>query len=148
MDRLHRNDGKGGGPVLGNDEAGYGWTTYPERLEKAGVSWRIYQDVGDGLDAAGGWGWIQDAYRGNYGDNSLLYFNQYRDAAPGDPLYDKARTGTDAARARASSTGSRPTSRAANSRRSPGSSPPRPSPSTPTGPPTTAPGTSPRSWTR
>ncbi|GHD92152.1 phosphocholine-specific phospholipase C [Streptomyces naganishii] len=90
------NDGKGGGPVLGNDEAGYGWTTYPERLEKAGVSWRIYQDVGDGLDAAGGWGWIQDAYRGNYGDNSLLYFNQYRNAAPGDPLYDKARTGTDA----------------------------------------------------
>jgi phospholipase C len=90
------NDGSGGGPVLGNDEAGYHWTTYPERLEKAGVSWKIYQDVGDGLDAAGGWGWIQDAYRGNYGDNSLLYFDQYRDAEPGDPLYDKARTGTDA----------------------------------------------------
>ncbi|MDT0433101.1 MULTISPECIES: phosphocholine-specific phospholipase C [Streptomyces] len=92
------NDGKGGGPVLGNDEAGYGWTTYPERLEAAGVSWKIYQDVGDGLDAAGGWGWISDAYRGNYGDNSLLYFNQYRNAKPGDPLYDKARTGTDARR--------------------------------------------------
>ncbi|MET9381200.1 phosphocholine-specific phospholipase C [Streptomyces sp. NPDC002928] len=90
------NDGQGGGPVLGNDEAGYGWTTYPERLEQAGVSWKIYQDVGDGLDAAGSWGWIPDAYRGNYGDNSLLYFNQYRDAKPGDPLYDKARTGTDA----------------------------------------------------
>src|SRR5947199_344389 len=66
------NDGTGGGPVLGNDEAGYGWTTYPERLEKAGVSWKIYQDAGDGLDAAGGWGWIQDAYRGNYGGNPLL----------------------------------------------------------------------------
>ncbi|MET7442297.1 phosphocholine-specific phospholipase C [Streptomyces sp. NPDC005496] len=90
------NDGKGGGPVLGNDEVGYDWTTYPERLEKAGVSWKIYQDVGDGLDANGSWGWIQDAYRGNYGDNSLLYFNQYRNARPGDPLYDKARTGTDA----------------------------------------------------
>ncbi|MFK0108294.1 phosphocholine-specific phospholipase C [Streptomyces sp. NPDC091217] len=90
------NDGQGGGPVLGNDEAGYGWTTYPERLEKAGVSWKIYQDVGDGLDANGGWGWIQDAYRGNYGDNSLLYFKQYQNAQPGDPLYDKARTGTDA----------------------------------------------------
>ncbi|MBY8866576.1 phosphocholine-specific phospholipase C [Streptomyces sennicomposti] len=90
------NDGQGGGPVLGNDEAGYGWTTYPERLEKAGVSWKIYQDVGDDLDAAGGWGWINDAYRGNYGDNSLLYFDQYRNAQPGDPLYDKARTGTDA----------------------------------------------------
>ncbi|KNX38914.1 phosphocholine-specific phospholipase C [Luteipulveratus halotolerans] len=90
------NDGKGGGPVLGNNEAGYDWTTYPERLQAAGVSWKIYQDVGDGLDAAHGWGWIEDAYRGNYGDNSLLYFNQYRNAQPGNPLFDKARTGTDA----------------------------------------------------
>ncbi|WP_328906444.1 phospholipase C, phosphocholine-specific [Streptomyces sp. NBC_00234] len=89
------NDGKGGGPVLGNEEAGYGWTTYPERLEQAGVSWKVYQDIGDGLDAAGSWGWIDDAYRGNYGDNSLLYFDKYRNAVPGDPLYDKARTGTD-----------------------------------------------------
>ncbi|MFG2404590.1 phosphocholine-specific phospholipase C [Streptomyces brevispora] len=89
------NDGTGGGPVLGNDEAGYGWTTYPERLEKAGVSWKIYQDIGDGLDAAGSWGWINDAYRGTYGDNSLLYFNSYRNAKPGEPLFDKARTGTD-----------------------------------------------------
>ncbi|MEU3700308.1 phosphocholine-specific phospholipase C [Streptomyces griseoviridis] len=90
------NDGKGGGPVLGNDELGYDWTTYPERLEAAGISWKVYQDIGDGLDAQGSWGWISDAYRGNYGDNSLLYFNKYRDAKPGDPLYDKARTGTDA----------------------------------------------------
>ncbi|WP_030440383.1 phosphocholine-specific phospholipase C [Actinoplanes subtropicus] len=88
------NDGKGGGPVVTNDELGYGWTTYPERLEAAGVSWKIYQDAGDGLDAAGSWGWTSDAYIGNYGDNSLLYFNQYRNAAPGSPLYDKARTGT------------------------------------------------------
>ncbi|MFC8245881.1 phosphocholine-specific phospholipase C [Streptomyces chartreusis] len=90
------NDGTGGGPVLGNDELGYGWTTYPERLEQAGISWKIYQDIGDGLDAAGSWGWISDAYRGNYGDNSLLYFNKYRSAKAGEPWYDKARTGTDA----------------------------------------------------
>jgi phospholipase C len=90
------NDGTGGGPVLGNDELGYSWTTYPERLEKAGVSWKIYQDAGDGLDSAGSWGWTNDAYIGNYGDNSLLYFDQYRNAKPGDPLYDKARTGTNA----------------------------------------------------
>ncbi|MFD9906968.1 phosphocholine-specific phospholipase C [Streptomyces sp. NPDC059063] len=88
------NDGTGGGPVLGNQEAGYGWTTYAERLEKAGISWKVYQDIGDGLDAAGKWGWIEDAYRGNYGDNSLLYFNTFRSAKPGDPLHDKARTGT------------------------------------------------------
>ncbi|GII30067.1 phosphocholine-specific phospholipase C [Planotetraspora mira] len=88
------NDGVGGGPVLGNDEAGYGWTTYPERLQQAGVSWKIYQDVGDGLNAAGSWGWTSDPYIGNYGDNSLLYFTKYRNARPGDPLYDRARTGT------------------------------------------------------
>ncbi|MFI1110293.1 MULTISPECIES: phosphocholine-specific phospholipase C [Streptomyces] len=90
------NDGTGGGPVIDNAEKGYGWTTYPERLEEAGVSWKVYQDIGDGLDAEGKWGWIDDAYRGTYGDNSLLYFNSYRNAQPGDPLYDKARTGTDA----------------------------------------------------
>ncbi|MWA05613.1 phospholipase C, phosphocholine-specific [Actinomadura sp. LD22] len=90
------NDGAGGGPVLANDEAGYDWTTYPERLEKAGISWKIYQDAGDGLDAAGSWGWTNDPYIGNYGDNSLLYFNNYRNAKPGDPLFDKARTGTNA----------------------------------------------------
>jgi phospholipase C len=89
------NDGAGGGPVITNDELGYSWTTYPERLERAGISWKIYQDIGVGLDAAGSWGWTEDAYIGNYGDNSLLYFNQYRTAAPGNPLYDKARTGTD-----------------------------------------------------
>ncbi|MFI0897591.1 phosphocholine-specific phospholipase C [Streptomyces sp. NPDC020983] len=91
------NDGRGAGPVVDNSELGYSWTTYPERLERAGISWKVYQDVGDGLDAAHSWGWIQDAYRGNYGDNSLLYFDNYRNARPGDPLYEKARTGTNAA---------------------------------------------------
>ena len=37
-----------------------------------------------------------DPYIGNYGDNSLLYFNKYRNAAPGSPLFEKARTGTKA----------------------------------------------------
>jgi phospholipase C len=84
------NDGRGGGPVLDNSEAGYDWSTYPERLQKAGVSWKIYQDAGAGLDAAHYWGWGDDAYIGNYGDNSLLYFHQYQSAQPGDPLYDGA----------------------------------------------------------
>jgi phospholipase C len=91
------NDGGGGGPVIDNAEAGYSWTTFPEVLEAAGVSWRVYQDIGVGLDAAGGWGNTQDAYIGNYGDNSLLFFNQYRNAQPGNALYDKARTGTNIA---------------------------------------------------
>jgi phospholipase C len=91
------NDGNGGGPVIDNAEAGYAWSTYPEVLEAAGISWKIYQDVGTGLDANGSWGWTQDAYIGNYGDNSLLYFNQYRNAQLGSPLYQKARTGTNVA---------------------------------------------------
>ena len=89
------NDGQGGGPVIANDELGYGWQTYPERLQAAGVSWKIYQDAGDGLDAAGYWGWTSDPYIGNYGDTSLLYFFNYQNAAPGSPLYQAARTGTD-----------------------------------------------------
>jgi phospholipase C len=91
------NDGTGGGPVIDNAEAGYDWSTYPERLQAAGVSWRIYQDAGEGLDAAGFWGWTGDnPYIGNYGDNSLLYFHQYQNAQPGDPLYQGARIGTNA----------------------------------------------------
>ena len=89
------NDGKDGGPVIANDELGYGWQTYPERLETAGISWKIYQDIGEGLDKAGVWGFTSDPYIGNYGDNSLLYFFNYQNAAPGSPLYERARTGTD-----------------------------------------------------
>ena len=86
-----------GGPVIDNAEAGYGWSTYPERLERAGISWKIYQDIGLGLDAAGKWGQTEDAYIGNYGDNSLLYFHQYQNAPPGSALYEKARRGTNIA---------------------------------------------------
>ena len=91
------NDGMGGGPVVDNAETGYGWTTFPEILEKAGIAWKVYQDIGTGLDAAGSWGNVTDAYIGTYGDNSLLYFDQYRNAAPGSALYEKARTGTNVA---------------------------------------------------
>ena len=88
------NDGLGGGPVVNNDEAGYGWTTYPELLEKAGISWKLYQDVGSGLTAEHGWGDDgKDPYSGNYGDNALLYFNEYRNAPHQSPLAQKARTG-------------------------------------------------------
>ncbi len=83
------------GPVVNNAEKSYGWTTYPERLQAAGITWKIYQDIGHGLNAAGAWGWDgSNPYIGNYGDNSLLYFANYQNAQPGDPLYDRARTGT------------------------------------------------------
>jgi phospholipase C len=92
------NDGNSGGPVLDNAEAGYDWSTYPELLEKAGISWKIYQDVGDGLDAADFWGFTDDAYIGNFGDNSLLYFHQYQNAPDTSPLAEKARVGTNIAK--------------------------------------------------
>jgi phospholipase C len=89
------NDSSGGGPVIDNAELGYGWSTYPERLQNAGISWKIYQDIGDGLDAPDFWGWTGNApYRGNYGDNSLLYFFQYQNAPAGSPLANGAKVGT------------------------------------------------------
>lgn len=42
------------------DHAGYGWTCYPERLAKAGVDWRIYQE------------WD------NYTDNAVEYFATFK----------------------------------------------------------------------
>jgi phospholipase C len=92
------NDGKGGGPVLDDAELGYDWSTYPEVLRDAGISWKVYQDVGQGLDAAHAWGWGDDAFIGNFGDNSLLYFHQYQNAQPGNPLFEGARRGTEIAR--------------------------------------------------
>jgi phospholipase C len=91
------NDGSGGGPVIDNAELGYGWSTYPELLQNAGITWKIYQDIGDGLNAQNFWGWTSDAYIGNYGDNSLLYFVQYQNAPAGSPLANGAKTGTNIA---------------------------------------------------
>jgi len=88
------NDGAAGGPEITNAELGYDWSTYPERLERAGISWKVYQDVGLGLDAAGFWGFTADPFIGNFGDNSLLYFHQYQNAAAGSPLAERARSGT------------------------------------------------------
>jgi len=88
------NDGRAGGPVITNAEAGYDWTTFPERLTQAGIGWKVYQDVGVGLNAPGYWGWTSDPYIGNYGDNSLLYFRQFQNAPDGSPLAAAARTGT------------------------------------------------------
>jgi phospholipase C len=58
------------------DFAAFRWTTYPERLEKAGVSWKVYQE----LD--------------NFGDNPLSCFAAYRGDQTND-LCRKARSFTD-----------------------------------------------------
>jgi phospholipase C len=76
-------DGKQGGPATFNPDdynPVYSWTTYPERLQTAGVSWQVYanHEVGDeGGDA----GWV-----GDYGDNPLWLFDAYHQAlASPDP---------------------------------------------------------------
>ncbi|MGO4331643.1 phosphocholine-specific phospholipase C [Cupriavidus sp. 2TAF22] len=62
--------GANGGPVIDNSgdsmgasTGGYRWTTYPERLQAAGVSWKVYQNMPD-----------------NFTDNPLAGFVQYRKA--------------------------------------------------------------------
>jgi phospholipase C len=54
---------------------GYTWTTYPERLEKAGVTWRVYQ---------GGTG-EPGSPTDNYTDNSLEFFAAYQVQEGADP---------------------------------------------------------------
>jgi phospholipase C len=66
--------GVAGGPVYGNyvPPEGYSWTTYPELLTDAGVTWKVYQEVD------------------NYGMNVLEYFDQYQNASVSSPLYQNA----------------------------------------------------------
>jgi phospholipase C len=93
------SDGLGAGPVTYNglsvNNAYFIWQTFPEVLQAAGVSWKIYQDLAGATfspDFGDGTG---NSFAGNYTDNSMLYFNQYATAAPGTPLFDNAATGTE-----------------------------------------------------
>lgn len=49
--------------TIGSSKTGYDWTTYPERLQEAGVTWKVYQNMPD-----------------NFTDNPLAGFKQYRAA--------------------------------------------------------------------
>ena len=76
--RLHAFTGSNGlsvgqAAVLDNTEpsAGFHWITYAERLQAAGVSWRVYQQSN------------------NFDDNALAWFASFKDAKPGQPLYDQ-----------------------------------------------------------
>jgi phospholipase C len=70
-------EGRHGGPDYDNQaysdpNTSYTWKTYPERLTKAGVSWRVYHETDD------------------FDDNALKYFAAYQQAKPGSALYDNA----------------------------------------------------------
>ncbi len=55
-------------------EGGMKWTTFPERLEQAGVSWKFYQNE---LSQTGGMNGKERAWLSNFGCNVLEYFDQY-----------------------------------------------------------------------
>ncbi len=68
-------DGTGGGPITDNspahDNVTLSWTTYPERLQRAGVSWQVYQE------------------EDNYDDNALAWFKQFASAPATSPLWQR-----------------------------------------------------------
>ena len=61
---------KAGGPVIDDRKTRFGWETYPERLERAGVGWRLYADAAS-RPASG-----------------LASFVQFQEAARPHPLWD------------------------------------------------------------
>ena len=65
-------DGLAGGPALNNAGNAYAWESYPERLEKAGISWRVYHDFDD------------------YDCNVLKHMVQYQRAPRGSALRENA----------------------------------------------------------
>ncbi|HSU65365.1 MAG TPA: alkaline phosphatase family protein, partial [Tepidisphaeraceae bacterium] len=72
-------DGAHGGPVIGNKRPKTGvkaftWKTYPERLEEAGIPWKVYQQ------------------KDNYGCNMLENFHQFRESPMDSPLRLKGAT--------------------------------------------------------
>ncbi|MFE2729088.1 phosphocholine-specific phospholipase C [Kitasatospora sp. NPDC059327] len=76
--RLHAFTGSNGLSVgetatMNNDVPGegFGWRTYAERLESAGISWKVYQ----GED--------------NFDDNALAWFAPFKQSRAGQPLFDK-----------------------------------------------------------
>ena len=91
-------DGLGAGPITHNglsDNGAYlAWETFPEVLQAAGISWKIYQDL-DGQTFAPDFGdYGISSFVGNYTDNSVLYFAQYANAPLTSPLYQNGCTGT------------------------------------------------------
>lgn len=52
-----------------------GWMTFPERLEDAGISWKIYQNE---LDIESGQTGDENYWLSNFGDNPIEYFSQFQ----------------------------------------------------------------------
>jgi phospholipase C len=68
-------DARYGNPATRNvrhDDRPFTWETYPERLSRAGISWRVHHDADD------------------YDCNMLKHFARYQRAAPGSELHEAA----------------------------------------------------------
>ena len=83
-------EGHHGGPYIDDDThlwtkgvKPFTWTTYAERLQKAGISWRVYQE---GLHEED-----HNPMTGNFGENALLYFQAFTDIPDSSPLAQRAR---------------------------------------------------------
>ncbi|MBU2737259.1 phosphocholine-specific phospholipase C [Acidithiobacillus concretivorus] len=83
-------EGQHGGPYIDDDThlwtkgvKPFTWTTYAERLQKAGISWRVYQE---GLHEED-----HNPMTGNFGENALLYFQAFTDIPDSSPLAQRAR---------------------------------------------------------
>ncbi len=84
-------DGVAGGPVIANPghyRPVYRWTTYPERLQAAGISWQVYANQELEEDS-------EHPLSGDAGDNSLWLFEAYHDSmkAPRPRARELARRG-------------------------------------------------------
>lgn len=65
-------------PRVRNEETDYDaeaqWMTFPERLSRHGVTWKIYQNE---LSAGNGFDGEHDAWLANFTDNPIEWFSQY-----------------------------------------------------------------------
>ena len=81
--------GVGGGPFIDNDVWIYtkgvkpfGWSTYAERLQRAGITWQVYQEGMEEVD--------DDPMTGNFDCNALAYFEAFARAPQGSELRRRA----------------------------------------------------------
>jgi phospholipase C len=76
-----------------NDDADYdtpvSWKTFPETLEENNISWKVYQNE---IGAGSGLKDEFDEWLGNFGDNPLEYFSQYKVNAKDGELNGKEKS--------------------------------------------------------
>src|SRR5215471_4928768 len=77
-DTIREKPGDASRANVWNEDADYNsevsWTTFPERLEENGISWKVYQNE---LSVGVGFNEQEDAWLANFGDNPLEYFTQF-----------------------------------------------------------------------